>query len=89
MDNQLTELERELLEKIISTCEKDPQIIEEMNSESYLIGPESPLGLDSLDAVEIVSLVQLDYGVRIASQETSRDILQSIGSLVKYIELNR
>ncbi len=89
MDNQLTELERELLEKIISTCEKDPQIIEEMNSESYLHGPQSQLGLHSLDPVALVPLVQLDYGVRIASQETSRDILQSIGSLAKYIELNR
>lgn len=85
----LSQLEQELLTLIIDTCERDPKLADSVHKSSYLIGPESPLGLDSLDAVEIVSLVQIHYGVRIASQETSRDVLQSIQSLAEYIHINK
>lgn len=87
--SSLSQFEQELLTLIIETCERDPKLADSVFQTSYLIGPESPLGLDSLDAVEIVSLVQVNYGVRIASQETSRDVLQSIQSLAEYIQSNK
>ena len=85
MKNQLSSLEKELLTRIASTCERDPEIINSMHSESFLIGPESPLDLDSLDAIEIVSLIQSNYGIRITNPETSRDVLKTVGSLANYI----
>lgn len=85
----MTELEEELLQLIITTCERDPAMATEMTSDSILIGPDSLLGLDSLDAVEIVSLIHTKYGVRITSKETSVEVLNSLRTMAGYIELYR
>lgn len=55
----------------------------------WLAGPESPLGIDSLDAVEIVVMVQNRYGVRIESMESSRLVLENFASLLDFIRKNR
>jgi acyl carrier protein len=39
--------------------------------------------------MEIVVLVQSDYGVRIGSEATSREMLQSLTSLADYVRANR
>lgn len=44
------------------------------------------LGLDSLDAVELVVLVQKYFDVQIADMEEGRKALASIDSLAAYIE---
>ncbi|MBW2163113.1 MAG: acyl carrier protein [Deltaproteobacteria bacterium] len=54
-----------------------------------LIGPDSPLGLDSLDAVEIVVAVQKDYGVHIDAQKTCRRVLESLRTLADFIRKQR
>ncbi len=81
-------LEKELLDLILTTCERDKEDAADMNCDSPLIGPESILGLDSLDAVEIVSLIQTHFGVRITSKETSVEVLNSLATIADYIRLN-
>jgi len=44
------------------------------------------LGLDSLDAVELVVIVQKHFGVEIKDMEEGRSALQSINSLAAFIE---
>ena len=89
MDMELSDLEAALLQMIVISCERDPQAAEQMTADSALIGPESLLGLDSLDAVEIVALVQAKFGVRISSKETSVRVLSSLRSLAEYINAQR
>lgn len=57
---------------------------EEIDDEAPLFG--EGLGLDSLDAVELVVVVQKHFGVEIKDMEEGRPALQSINSLVAYIE---
>lgn len=78
-------LERQLLEEICQTCNLQDVDMDTVSAEAPLIGPESPLGIDSLDALEIVVMVQKDYGVRINSQENSRVVLQSLATLAEHI----
>lgn len=78
------ELEQQLKTLIIDSCGV-PDAPQDFSNDAPLIGPESPLGLDSLDAVEIVVAVQKTYGVRIGGEDTSREVLQSISSLAGYI----
>ncbi len=52
--------------------------------------PQNPdqegLGLDSLDAVEVVVLIQKHYQVEIKNMEEGQQALQSINSLAQFIE---
>ncbi|MBU0680787.1 MAG: acyl carrier protein [Proteobacteria bacterium] len=84
------QLETELLALIRETCripeaEYTPAAIMDLP----LIGSESSLGIDSLDAVEIVMTVQKKYGVRIESMESSRVVLESFSTLLEFIRKNR
>ncbi len=85
MQAELSDLETDLLQMIVETCERDPEMARQMTAQSPLLGPDSLLGLDSLDAVEIVALVQAKFGVRISSKETSVRVLSSLHSLAAYI----
>ena len=78
-------LENELLVLIIDLCNIEDILPEDVPVDAPLIGPESPLGLDSLDAVEVVVAVQKDYGVRIGGKSSSREVLQSISTLADFI----
>ncbi len=57
---------------------------EEIEDEAPLFG--EGLGLDSLDAVELVVLVQKHFGVEIKDMEEGRPALQSVSSLAAFIE---
>jgi len=78
------QLEKELQEMIIEACNVDDPPAE-VDVDAFLIGPDSPLGLDSLDAVEIVVAVERKYRVRIGGQETGRDVLRSLRTVADFI----
>lgn len=78
------QLEQQLKKLIIESC-GIPDAPEDFSSDAPLIGPESPLDLDSLDAVEIVVAVQKTFDVRIGGEDSSREILQSIRTLAEFV----
>jgi acyl carrier protein len=80
-------LEQEIKRLIIEAC-NIPDAPEDFPSDAPLIGPESPLDLDSLDAVEVVVAVQKAFGVRIGGEDSSREVLESVRTLADYIENN-
>ncbi len=50
---------------------------------------ESGLGLDSIDALEIVVEVEAQYGIQIPDIEVGRQALASVNALAQYIRENR
>ncbi|MFU8818412.1 MAG: phosphopantetheine-binding protein [Desulfurivibrio sp.] len=56
----------------------------ELKDETPLFGDDG-LGLDSLDAVELVVLVQKHFGVQIADMDEGKEAFASIASLANYI----
>ena len=85
----LDPLEQELVEMLVESCRVAGPLPDEISPDAPLIGPDSPFDLDSLDAVEVVVAVQRKYDVRIESQESSRQVLQSLRTLADYIRRNR
>lgn len=47
------------------------------------------LGLDSIDSIELVVLLEREYGVKIENPKEGRKILQDVNSIYEYIETNR
>jgi len=78
-------LHRELLTMIVAICKITDPVSDDYDVDAPLIGPQSPLGIDSLDAVEIVFNIQKKYNVRIDSEETSRQVLASLRTLADFI----
>ncbi len=69
------------------------QIIEELNLEDIKpedIEDDAPLfgdglGLDSIDALELVVLMEKYYGVKILDETVGKKVLASISSMAEYI----
>jgi acyl carrier protein len=57
---------------------------EEIDDNAPLFG--EGLGLDSLDAVELVVLVQKHFGLEIKDMEEGRTAFQSVNALAAYID---
>lgn len=50
---------------------------------------DSGIGLDSLDAVELIMLLQKKYGITIENMQQGREVFKTLGTLADYIEKNR
>ncbi len=57
---------------------------EEIEDDLALFG--DGLGLDSLDAVELVVIIQKHFGVEIKDMEEARPAFQTISTLAQFIE---
>ncbi len=44
------------------------------------------LGLDSIDALELIVMLDKNYGIKISDPKESKVIFQSVNTLAKYIE---
>lgn len=60
---------------------------EEIKDDEPLFGPD--LGLDSIDSVELIVLLDREYGVKINNPTEGRQILTDVNTIVDYIEANR
>lgn len=70
------------------------QIIDQLNLEDVEpkdINPEEPLfegqlGLDSIDALELIVLLDRDYNIKIKNREQGHEVFHSIAAMAAFIE---
>lgn len=70
------------------------QIIDALNLEEVApddIDPSAPLfgeglGLDSIDALELVVMLERDYGIQIKDIEVGRRALASVNELARFVQ---
>lgn len=86
-EDELAAIRRQVKELLVSMLvgleEVDPA---EIKDDEILF--EEGLGLDSLDAVEIVVLLQRHFGLQVRDMKEGREIFKSIDTLSRYIYEN-
>jgi len=85
--NGMNELILVLKAKIIETLNLIDISVQDIDDDAQLIGGD--LGLDSIDALELVMMLEKDYGLEIDSKESGVKIFASVRTLADYINLHR
>jgi acyl carrier protein len=80
MDGLIDKLKAELIEQL-NLEDLEPADIE---TSAPLFG--DGLGLDSIDALEIIVLLEKEYDIKIEDPRKGKEIMYSIETLAKYIE---
>lgn len=83
----MEELVLKLKEQIIEALKLDDLTPEEIDSQAPLFG--DGLGLDSIDALEIIVLLEKQYGIRLANAAEGKAIFTNIDNIAKYVFENR
>ncbi|MBR4971133.1 MAG: acyl carrier protein [Paludibacteraceae bacterium] len=83
MDNLILELKEEII-KSLNLEEMTP---EDIDSDAPLFG--EGLGLDSIDALELIVLMERNYGIKLANAAEGKSIFQSVRVMAEYISKNR
>jgi acyl carrier protein len=71
----------------IVRCLRMPIRPEEIKDEMPLF--DEGLGLDSIDALEIVLELQRSFGVEIGDEEVGKRVLRNVRTIVEFIETSR
>jgi len=80
----MSKLTEELKVKIIDILNLQDIAPENFDENAQLVGGD--LGIDSIDVLEMVVMVEKDYGVVINSQEVGAKVFSTLSSLAGYIE---
>lgn len=59
----------------------------DINDDEPLFG--QGVGLDSIDALELIVLLEKNYGVKIANAEEGKKVFESVTSMADFIEKNQ
>ncbi len=78
----------ELKEKIIEALNLEDMKPEDIDDEAPLFGEEG-FGLDSIDALELIVLLEKNYGIKIKDPKEGKDIFRSVKVMADYVRCNR
>jgi acyl carrier protein len=79
-----TAITLQLKSLIVTTLNLDDVRPDDITDDEPLIG-STRLGLDSIDALELVLAIEAKFGVKIGSSEESRRALASVATLAAFI----
>lgn len=81
MDNLINQIKVEL----IKALHLDGMKPEDLDADAPLFG-EGGIGLDSIDALEIIVMLEKNYGIRLSNVSEGKAIFKSIRSIAEYVK---
>ena len=73
------------IKKAIVTCLRLPISPDEIRDDAPLFGEGEGLGLDSIDALEIVLEIERSFGVAISDEQTGANVLRSVDTIAAHV----
>ena len=83
----MEELIIELKEKIIEVLNLEDVQPEDIENDAPLFG--EGLGLDSIDALELIVMMEKVYGIKIKDPAAGKEIFKSISTMADFVSKNR
>lgn len=83
----MEDLIQQLKEQIIDALNLEEMTPNEIDANAPLFG--DGLGLDSIDALELIVLLEKQYGIKLANPAEGKAIFKSVASIADYVSNNR
>lgn len=83
MDELILELKNEII-KVLNLEGMKP---EDIQDDAELFG--EGLGLDSIDALELIVLLEKNYGIKLKDPSQGKEIFKSVRVMAEYVQGNR
>ena len=83
MEELILELKKEII-KVLNLEGVNP---EDIADDSMLFG--EGLGLDSIDALELIVLLEKNYGIKLKDPAQGKEIFKSVRTMAEFIQANR
>lgn len=83
----MDELILELKQEIIKVLNLEGVTPEDIADNDNLFG--EGLGLDSIDALELIVLLEKNYGIKLKDPNEGKDIFKSVRTMAEYVSANR
>jgi len=83
----MEELKQELKENLIEQLNLEDLSVADIDDNDFLFG--DGLGLDSIDALELIVMLDRNYGIKISDPKEGRTIFESINTMSDYITEHR
>ncbi|MFC7523829.1 phosphopantetheine-binding protein [Parapedobacter sp. GCM10030251] len=83
----MSELTEELKAKIISQLNLEDLTVDDLDDNMPLFG--NGLGLDSIDALELIVMLDKSYGIKLSDPKEGRKVFETVQTMADFIEANR
>ncbi len=83
----MEELINRLKEQIIEALNLEEMTPADIDENDPLFG--EGLGLDSIDALELIVLLEKEYGIKLANPAEGKEIFKSVAAIAAYVSENR
>ena len=83
----MEELINQLKEQIIEALNLEDMTPADIDADAPLFG--EGLGLDSIDALELIVLMEREYGIKLGNPAKNKKIFSSVASIADYVSKNR
>lgn len=83
----MEELIRQLKEQIIAALNLEEMVPDDIDNDAPLFG--DGLCLDSIDALEIIVILDKYYGIKLNNPAEGKDVFKSINTIAEFIQSHR